>query len=337
MICQIGHHMFVDRPSELMVGDVFIRLKGIVPNATVHLKIEGFSSGGSIKAKTARHMFDQFEARVPVRAHGMRFIESSSGNLGLALALIAAERGHRFTCVTDPNISSQTRKLMLAVGAEVVVVDALDQNGGFLGTRIAYIHRRLEEDPGLIWLNQYANPANAGAHLRFTGPEIFAAHSNIDFLFVGAGTTGTLGGVSRYARLHSPQTRIIAVDSVGSVTFGAAPGKRYVAGLGTSARPAIADDVTMDALEMVEEAETIVMCRRLAAAGLLVGGSTGTVLSAVARWSDRIGGATVVAIAPDLGDRYADSIYDNGWVEARFPGLLDRCQSVIAVSPPLWD
>ncbi|WP_321869718.1 2,3-diaminopropionate biosynthesis protein SbnA [Burkholderia ubonensis] len=329
--------MYADRPSELMVGDAFIRLRGIVPKGVVHLKIEGFTSGGSIKSKTARHMLDQFEARG--NAHrNQRFIESSSGNLGLALSMIAAERGYRFTCVCDPNLSPQTHKLMLAFGAKVVVVTERDQNGGFLGTRIAYIRRQLEEDPGLVWLNQYTSADNAGAHLRFTGPEVFSAFPRVDFLFVGAGTTGTLGGLSRYARRHSPQTRIIAVDSVGSVTFGMPSGKRYISGLGTSCRPPIADHCEMDALEMIEEADTIVMCRRLAAQGLLVGGSTGTVLSAVARRAQSMPpDAVIVAISPDLGDRYVDTIYDNGWVEARFAGLLERCRMTISDAPLLWE
>ncbi|CAB3759987.1 2,3-diaminopropionate biosynthesis protein SbnA [Paraburkholderia solisilvae] len=329
--------MFVDRPSELMVGDVFIRLRGIVRHEPVHLKIEGFSSGGSIKTKTARHMLDQFEARAPARSN-QRIIESSSGNLGLALSMIAAERGYRFICVSDPNLSPQTHKLMLAFGAEVVIVDRQDQNGGFLGTRIAYIQQRLEEDAGLVWLNQYTSPDNPGAHMRFTGPEIFNAFRHVDFLFVGAGTTGTLGGVSRYARQHSPGTTIIAVDSVGSVTFGAPSGRRFIPGLGTSSRPPIAEDVTMDALEMIDEADSILMCRRLAAQGLLVGGSTGTVLAAAARWEGRISaGAVVVAISPDLGDRYVDTIYDNAWVDARFEGLLDGCGSAAAAASPFWE
>ena len=329
--------MYANRPSELMVGDAFIRLRGIIPKGLVHLKIEAFTSGGSIKTKTARHMLDQFEARGHAHdAH--RLIESSSGNLGLALSMIAAERGYRFTCVSDPNLSPQTHKLMLAYGAQVVIVTEHDRNGGFLGTRIAYIRHRLEEDPSLVWLNQYTSADNTGAHVRFTGPEVFSAFPRVDFLFVGAGTTGTLGGLSRFAREHSPHTRIVAVDSVGSVTFGRPSGRRFIAGLGTSCRPPIADHCEMDALEMIEEADTIVMCRRLAAQGLLVGGSTGTVLCAVARWAETIPpDAVVVAISPDLGDRYVDTIYDDSWVEARFAGLLERCGNAIVDAPALWE
>ena len=328
--------MFANMPSDLIVPDAFVRIAHILPDMAVNLKIEGFNAAGSIKMKTARHMIDRFEAGGTARP-GLHLIESSSGNLGLALSMIAAERGYRFTCVSDPNLSPPTRKLMSAFGAEVVIIDAVDGNGGFLGSRIAYIQRRLREDPDLVWLNQYANADNPGAHVRFTGPEILDAFPQVDFLFIGAGTTGTLGGVSRYMREHSPATRIIAVDAVGSVTFGTPAGRRYVAGLGTSSRPPIADDGAMDALEMIDEADTIMMCRLLAARGLLVGGSTGTVLCGVSRWADRIPRhATVVALSPDLGDRYVDTIYDDGWVDARFPGLLGRCDAMLESPPALW-
>ena len=329
--------MFAEMPSQMAVGDMFIRLCNLIPEVPVHLKIEGFTAAGSIKAKAARHMVDQFEAR-GLGHPGLRLIESSSGNLGVALAMIAAERGYRFTCVSDPNLSPQTAKLIAAYGAELVIIDQPDANGGFLGSRIAYIEDRLRADPHLVWLNQYANADNPGAHIRFTGPEIFAAFDRVDYLFVGAGTTGTLGGVSHHARRHSPTTRLVAVDSVGSVTFGTPAGRRFIAGLGTSSRPAIADEKAMDVLEMIDEIDTVVMCRTLAAQGLLAGGSTGTVLSAITRWAGRIApGSTVVAIAPDLGDRYVDTIYDNGWVEARFDGALERCRSAIEASPSLWE
>ena len=328
--------MLADMPSELSIGNAFIRLRSILADSPVHLKIEGFTASGSIKAKTARHMIDQFEAK-GTGSLNARLIESSSGNLGLALSMIAAERGYRFTCVSDPNLSPPTRKLMNVLGAEVVIVDELDDNGGYLGTRIAYIRQRLREDPDLVWLNQYANPDNPQAHVRFTGPEIFDSFPRVDYLFVGAGTTGTLGGISQYCRVHYPQTRIIGVDTVGSVTFGTPAGRRYIAGLGTSSTPPIADRGAMDVLEMIEEADTILMCRTLAARGLLVGGSTGTVLCAVARWADRIAPhSTVVAISPDMGDRYIDTIYDDGWVEARFPGLLRQCRAMAHTPPAFW-
>lgn len=318
--------MLAKRPSELILGDVFISIPSLVRglHTDVQLKIEGYSLGTSIKTKTARHMIEQLEMSGRLRP-GLRLIESSSGNLGLALSAIAAERHYNFTCVSDPNLSPQTHKLMRAYGAEVVLVDRRDDNGGYLSSRIAYIKNRLEQDPDLIWLNQYANFDNPGAHERFTGPEIIRTFAQPDYVFIGAGTTGTLTGVSRYLRKMSPATHIVAVDTVGSITFGDQPRARHIPGLGTSRRPEIADEAAMDELVYVSERDTIAMCRWIAARGLLVGGSTGTVLAAIASFSHRIPARScVVALSADLGDHYVDTIYDDDWVRERFPGLLEE-------------
>jgi 2,3-diaminopropionate biosynthesis protein SbnA len=318
--------MLAERPSELILGDVFISIPSLVPglNSDVQLKIEGYSLGTSIKTKTARHMIEQLEGCGRLQP-GSRLIESSSGNLGLALSAIAAERSYSFTCVSDPNLSPQTHKLMRAYGAKVVLVNRRDDNGGYLGSRIAYIKGRLEQDRNLIWLNQYANIDNPGAHERFTGPEIIKTFAHPGYVFIGAGTTGTLTGVSRYLRKISPTTHIVAVDTVGSITFGDKPRARHIPGLGTSRRPEIADNTAMDEIIYVSERDTIAMCRRVAARGLLVGGSTGTVLAAIASIGHRIPAKScVIAVSPDLGDHYVDTIYDDDWVRERFPGLLEE-------------
>jgi 2,3-diaminopropionate biosynthesis protein SbnA len=320
--------MLAKRPSELILGNVFISIPSLVPglNTSVQLKIEGYSLGTSIKTKTARHMIEQLEMTGRLQS-GSHLIESSSGNMGLALSAIAAERNYRFTCVSDPNLSSQTHKLMRAYGAEVVIVSQRDDNDGYLGSRIAYIHSRLKKNRDLIWLNQYASVDNPGAHERFTGPEIIQQFAQPDYVFIGAGTTGTLTGVSRFLRKTSPMTYIVAVDTVGSTTFGGKPGKRRIPGLGASRRPEIADETAMNEIVYVSERDTVAMCRRIAARGLLVGGSTGTVLAAIAEFGYRIPAQScVVALSADLGDHYVDTIYDDDWVREQFPGVLgDIC------------
>ncbi len=324
-------------PSDLIFGHAFIKVQGLLPSNLVHLKLECFSAGGSIKTKTARQMIEDLESAMQARRN-LRLIESSSGNLGIALSILAAERGHHFICVTDPNASNHAIKLMRAYAADVVVVRDRDENGGYLGSRLRYIKSKLSLDPNLIWLNQYENSANPAAHEFSTGPEILSAFPRVDFLFVGAGTTGTLTGISRAFRKHSPQTQIVAVDTLGSVTFHAKAGPRYIPGLGTSRRPEIATEEAFDHLEMITEADAVTMCRQLAARGLLVGGSTGSVLSAVRTWGDRIAkDACVVAISPDMGDRYLDTIYNDEWVEAHFPGLLQRCPAPADHFSHRWD
>ncbi|MEU7410817.1 MULTISPECIES: 2,3-diaminopropionate biosynthesis protein SbnA [Streptomyces] len=307
---------------DLVLDDLFVQLHQLVPGSSVFLKIEGLNPAGSVKLKTAVALVEEAEAS-GCRFPRTRLIESTSGNLGVALAMVCAAKGYPLTCVTDPNANPQTVRLMEALGAEVVVVTVRDGNSGFLQSRIDYIQQRLRRESDLHWLNQYANPAGPRAHRERTGRSISEALGRVDYVFVGAGTTGTLMGCAEFFRRHSPGTRIIAVDSVGSVTFGGRPARRHIPGLGASRRPEILDETLVDEVVLVSEAEAVAMCRVLASErGLLLGGSTGTVLSAVQSTAKRIpDGSVVVAISPDFGDRYLSTIYDDSWVAENWPEL----------------
>ena len=313
--------MIARSPIDLVINNSFVELPYLAPQARTYLKLEGHSLTGSIKVKAAVSMLEQLEQEGKLKPGGS-VIESSSGNLGLALAMACAVKRYRFTCVSDPNISAQTAKMIQAYGAILIIVDKRDVNGGFLGTRIQKIKELLAQDPKLVWTNQYANRQNVQAHVELTAPQILSTLGNIDWLFVGAGTTGTLGGVSQYFRAHSPRTTIVAVDSVGSVTFGHEPGKRHIPGLGTSHPPAIRSESHFDDLVMVDESDTVETCHYMARQGLFLGGSSGTVLCAVHQYAPLIpANAVVAAISPDFGDRYIDTIYDFSWVQSRFPQL----------------
>jgi 2,3-diaminopropionate biosynthesis protein SbnA len=296
----------------------FIEVHGLC-SGRVFLKIEALNPAGSIKMKAARGMISALEREGRIGPN-TRLIESSSGNLGVALAMICAQKGIPFTCVIDPNTSEQNRKVIAALGAEVVVVRNVDENGGFLASRIAYIKERIVRETHMIWVNQYANPANPGAHESTTAREISESFERLDYLFIGAGTTGTLMGCRDFFSRHRPETQIVPVDSIGSVTFGFPPSKRYIPGLGTSRRPEIFCPKGLSSLELVAESDTTLMCRWLARThGLLAGGSTGTVLAGLYARRGMIGPNDVaVAISPDLGERYLDTIYSDDWVLQRF-------------------
>lgn len=304
---------------EIILDDVFLHLTGVAEHLDIYLKIEGLNPAGSIKLKTALNMVTDAEQKGVLRPGG-RLVESSSGSLGVALAMVSAEKGYRFLCVTDPNTSPQCVAVMRALGADVVGVDWLDASGGYLGSRISYIEQLLAEDPDLVWLNQYANPANWFVHDRCTAAAITAELSDIDFLFVGTGTSGTLMGCVSHFRTASPETRIVAVDAVGSVNFGSPAARRYIPGIGASRRPEIFRPEVVDEVVLVPEADTVQTCRWLARRyGLFAGGSTGSVVSAILqRAPDLPAGSRVVGISPDLGDRYAQTIYDDDWVTERF-------------------
>lgn len=170
-----------------MFGDVFYEMDDILPQTPIYVKLEGFHTGRSIKIKPALAIIEDLEQR-GVLHPGSSIIESSSGNLGLALSIVCGVKGYAFTCVSDPNITMQTRRLIEVYGGQVVIVDQRDANGGYLNTRIELIQRCLAEDPDLVWINQYANPFNKNAHIQTTGPEILNAFPNLDHLFIAAGT-----------------------------------------------------------------------------------------------------------------------------------------------------
>jgi N-(2-amino-2-carboxyethyl)-L-glutamate synthase len=325
--------MLYRHASDMVLDDLFLDMDGLVPGVRLVLKMEGFNPAGSIKLKTAVSLLDDAADRGVLHV-GDRVIESSSGNLGIALSSVCAARGYSFTCVVDPNTSVQSMAMMRAFGAEVVMVDVPDHNGGFLHSRIAYIRQRVTADPALLWPNQYANPANPRVHARRTAACILEEIPDVDHLFVGAGTTGTLMGCVEHFREHSPRTRIVAVDAEGSVTFGGPPGRRRIPGLGASRRPEICRPEAVDEVVVVPEPDAVVMCRRIAATrGIAVGGSTGSVLAAVVRMRASMRpGSSVVAIGPDNGDRYLDTIYNDDWVR-EYIGV--RALSSAVPPPPI--
>jgi N-(2-amino-2-carboxyethyl)-L-glutamate synthase len=308
--------MVVDDPSSLLFPEVFVRISGITPRAEVALKLEGFNLTGSIKIKTASFLVADVEARRLAWPGETTLVESSSGNLGVALSFVCLRRGFRFACVTDPNTSKACIGAMRAYGAEVFVVDEPDETGGYLAARLARIQRLVSERPSHLWLNQYAASANATAHYETTAREILRSYPSPDYVVIGSGSGGTLAGCVRRLREESPRTRVIAVEPEGSVSFGGDAAPRRIPGIGASRRPELLDGAGVDRVVFVPEADTIRMCHELAMrTGLLLGGSTGAVLAGIRKMGDAIpAGAVVVAISADFGDKYLDTVYDRDWV-----------------------
>lgn len=326
----------ISAPHAFNEGQLYVDLQSIF-GRSLYLKCEGFNFAGSIKLKAAIEMVEAAEQEGLLKPDSI-LIESSSGNLGVALSMIAASKGYRFLCVTDSRCNLSARLLMEALGSDVHIIADLDANGGFLGARIDYVRALCASDERYVWLSQYTNPNNWGAHYRRTAPEIARQFPQLDVLFVGAGTTGTLMGCARYFREWHRPVRIVAVDTVGSVAFGGKPGRRMIPGLGMSMRPPLLDESFVDEVIQVEEADTIRACHRLARHGFLFGGSTGTVVSGAMDWLSRYGTSdlTAVAIAPDLGERYLDTIYQSAWLKDLYGDLVlgaDTPQEVTAGSP----
>ena len=301
-------------PQEFNEDELYVDLWPTL-GQSLFLKCEGFNFAGSIKLKAATEMVEAAE-RTGVLRPGAVIVESSSGNLGVALSMIAASKGYQFLCVTDSRCNLATRRLMEALGSQVHTVVEPTPDGGLLGARLDYVRSLCAADTRYVWLNQYTNPDAWRAHYRRTAPAIVRQFPLLDVLFVGAGTTGTLMGCARWFREWHRPVRIVAVDSVGSVTFGGPPARRMIPGLGAGIRPALLDESFIDDVVLVEEADTLRTCHRLARAGFLFGGSTGTVVSGATDWLARhdADGLTAVAIAPDLGERYLDTVYQTNWL-----------------------
>lgn len=310
----------ISAPQAFNEDALYVDLQSIFGRG-LFLKCEGFNFAGSIKLKAANEMVERAE-RDGVLTRRSILVESSSGNLGVALSIIAASKGYEFICVTDSRCNLLTRLLMEALGSQVYVITEPSTDGGFLGARIEYVRALCASDDRYIWLNQYTNPGNWQAHYRTTAPAIARDFPHLDVLFVGAGTTGTLMGCARYFREWHRPVRVIAVDSVGSVTFGGSSGRRLIPGIGTSIRPPLLDESYVDEVVRVAEPDTVRACHRLARHGFLFGGSTGTVVSGALGWLSRLdsGELTAVAIAPDLGERYLDTIYQMKWLQDSYGG-----------------
>ncbi|MDF1814417.1 MAG: 2,3-diaminopropionate biosynthesis protein SbnA [Verrucomicrobiales bacterium] len=322
--------MTITTPYSFFEDQLFVDLEPVF-GVPLFLKCEAFNFAGSVKLKAGISMVEGAE-EAGVLKPGSAMVESSSGNLGVALSMIAAAKGYDFVCVTDSKCNATTRRIMEALGAQVhTITHALsDADGGMLGARISYVKTLCASDDRFVWLNQYSNPLNSEAHFRRTGPAIATTFPELDVLFVGAGTTGTLMGCARYMREWERPVHVVAVDVVGSVTFGKEAGKRMIPGLGTAVRPPQLDESIVDEVVWVEEPDTLRACHEMAKHGYLFGGSTGTVVHAAVKWlkENKVDGRTAVAIAPDLGDRYTESVYNREWIEKYFgKEILDAVSS----------
>ena len=310
----------ISTPYSFAEEELYVDLRPIF-GQSLFLKCEGFNFAGSVKLKAAISMVEGAEEDGVLKP-GSALVESSSGNLGVALSMISASKGYDFVCVTDSRCNRSTRRYMEAMGAQVHTITqaAPDADGGLLGARISYVRALCASDERYVWLNQYTNTRNWKAHFRTTAPAITREFPQLDVLFIGAGTTGTLMGCARFLREWHRPVHVVAVDTVGSVTFGCEAGRRMIPGLGTAVRPAQLDESFVDEVVFVEEPDTLRACYQMAKHGFLFGGSTGTVVFAAINWlkQHNANGLTAVALAPDLGERYVDTVYHGEWVQEHF-------------------
>ncbi|MEV6806640.1 pyridoxal-phosphate dependent enzyme [Streptomyces sp. NPDC051132] len=291
------------------------------PGRGFHAKLEGANPGG-LKDRPALHMVREARRRGDL-VPGAPIVESSSGTLGLGLALAGLTYGHPVTVVTDPGLEPPVARLLTALGARVLTVTAPHPRGGWQEARRARVAALLARTPGAYCPDQYRNPDNAAAY-RPLAAELIAQLGRIDVLVTAVGTGGHSAGVSAVLRETFPRLTLIGVDAVGSVIFGQPPGPRLMRGLGSGIHPDNVDYAAFTEVHWVGPAEAVWACRRLARRHYVCGGWSVGAVALVAGWAARTypAGTTIAAVFPDGPHRYLQTVYDDAW--CRDHGLLGR-------------
>ncbi len=281
-------------------------------------KLEGLNPGGSSKDRPSVAIVERAMQTGEVNSDTL-VIEASSGNTGIGLAQVCAYHGLRFRCLVDPKVTQQNLDILAAYGAEVEMIEQADPaSGEFLPAKLKRIDEILARNHNSFWVNQYASQENSGAHYRSTIKEILRDLDGrmLDYLFIATATCGTIRGCLDFLRDHGYPTKVIAVDALGSQIFSNHKHQRLVPGLGSAICPKLTPTDGVHKFLHVTDIDCVVGCRRLARTeAILAGGSSGGVISAIDRMSDEIPErSTVVALLPDRGERYLDTIYSDEWV-----------------------
>ncbi|MBV9082477.1 MAG: cysteine synthase A [Acidobacteriaceae bacterium] len=308
--------MFAD--NSFSIGRTpLVKLNRVVDGAkaTVLAKIEGRNPAFSVKCRIGASMIWDAEERGVLRS-GMEIVEATSGNTGIALAFVGAARGYTVTLMMPDTMSLERRKVLKALGANLVLTDG---STGMAGAIANAEQLRLSDPDHYFIPQQFENPANPRIHFETTGPEIWEdTEGNIDVLVSGVGTGGTITGVSRYIKGEKKHPLIsIAVEPAGSAVITQTlrkqepkPGPHKIQGLGAGFIPDTLDLSMVDRVVQVGNEESIEMARRLAREeGLLSGISCGAAACAAVRVAKEpaMAGKTIVVVLPDAGERYLSS------------------------------
>jgi len=315
-----------DLPDEPDIADSLLDLVGNTPLVRLHrvthglrcqivAKLETTNPGGSVKDRPAIAMIDAAE-REGLLQPGGTIIEPTSGNTGVGLAIVAAQRGYRCMFVMTDKVAPEKIALLRAYGAEVVVcpvaVEPEDPQSYY-----SVAERLVRETPGAFRPNQYANQWNPWAHEQSTGPELWRQTSGrITHFVAGVGTGGTITGVARYLKKQNPGVQIIGADPAGSVYSGGSGRPYLVEGIGEDFWPSTYDPTLVDEVVPVSDEDSFLMARRVTAEeGILIGGSGGTAVAAALEVGKDLGPEhLVVVLIPDSGRGYLSRVFDDDWM-----------------------
>jgi cysteine synthase len=287
-----------------------VRVNRIAGDATVLAKLESFNPANSVKDRIGVAIIDAAEASGALRPGGT-IVEATSGNTGIALAMVGAARGYRVVLTMPETMSLERRALLRAFGAELVLTP------GSGGMRSAVEEAERLAGDGAVLARQFANQANVEIHRRTTAQEIWDdTGGSVDIFVAGVGTGGTVTGVGQVLKGHKPEVQIVAVEPAESpILSGGEPGPHKIQGMGANFVPEILDRDAYDEVVSVDAGTAVDFARRAATEeGMFVGISSGAALAAAIQVSHRPenAGKTVVVVLPDFGERYLSTILFEG-------------------------
>ena len=327
----IVHRMDITPSVEELIGNTpMVRLVKVTEGVETPIvaKLETTNPGGSVKDRPALWMINHAE-REGLLKPGGTIIEPTSGNTGVGLAIVAAQRGYNCIFVMTDKVSPEKVTLLEAYGAEVVVCPvavAPDDPQSYYSTA----ERLVKETPNAFRPNQYHNPINPLAHYESTGPEIWdQTDGTVTHFVAGAGTGGTLSGIGKYLKEQNPNVRIVAADPEGSVYSGGSGRPYLVEGVGEDFWPDTYDPSVVDDVIAISDADSFDMARRVTQEeGLLIGGSCGTAVAAALE----LGKTTspddlIVVLIPDSGRGYLSKIFNDEWMSSY--GFLTAAGAIV--------
>jgi len=294
--------MYIESILDAIGNTPLMRLGRISPG-NIFAKLEMLNPGGSIKDRVALAMVEEAERSGELKPGGI-IVEASSGNTGIGLVLVGALKGYRVMIVMPENMSEERKKIIKALGGEMICTCAEDSLDGCLKK----VCELKASDPRVWVAQQFENPANPEVHYRQTAEEIWAdMDGRIDAFVSGVGSGGTLQGVGRFLKEKNPAIKLVAVEPKNaSALLGQEPGMHQIQGIGDGFIPAVLDVKLIDEVIEVTDEEAVEAARRLARVeGLLAGTSSGANVFGALHLAERLGGGKrIVTILPDRAERY---------------------------------
>ena len=307
-----------DDVTKIIGNTPLVRINRIIETpegATIAAKVEGANPANSVKDRIGAAIIDAAEASGELKPGGT-IVEGTSGNTGIALAMVGAARGYNVVLTMPESMSKERRALLRAFGAELVLTDPATAMRG----AVEAANQIAAERPGSVLARQFANEANAEIHRRTTAEEIWKdTDGEVDIVISGIGTGGTITGVGQVLKGRKPSVQIIAVEPAESpILNGGQPGPHKIQGLGANFVPEILDTEIYDEVIDIDAATAVEWARKAATQeGLLVGISSGAALAAAAQVAARpdSAGKTIVVVLPDFGERYLSTVLFEGLVD----------------------